>query len=152
MRRRQRGFTYVIAMFMVAVFALVSLRAMEVTITREKREKEAQLLAAGLAYQHAIRSYYENSPGTVKVFPPTLEALLDDSRTSILRRHLRKLYRDPMTGEAKWGLIEAPDGGVMGVYSQSTRLPVKVAAFPAEVQVVKAPTRYQDWRFIYLPN
>jgi type II secretory pathway pseudopilin PulG len=150
--RRERGFTYVIAMFMVAVLALVTLRAMEVTMTHEKREKEAQLMAAGIAYQHAIRSYYENSPGTLRAYPRTLDALLLDARTSSIRRHLRRLYRDPMTGETAWGLIESPDGGVMGVYSLSTRKPVKVAAFPAEMQVVAAPTKYQDWRFIYLPN
>jgi type II secretory pathway pseudopilin PulG len=152
MQSREAGFTYVIAMFMVAVLTLVSLRAVQVTMMNEKREKEAQLMAVGLAYQKAIRSYYEDSPGTLKAYPKSLEDMLLDARTTTTRRHLRKLYRDPMTGEATWGLIAAPDGGVMGVYSLSGRQPVKVAAFPKEMQVVNNPTKYQDWRFIYLPN
>ena len=44
-------------------------------------------------------------------------------------RHLRRLYRDPITGQDEWGLVEAPGGGVMGVYSRSEDEPIKSGNF-----------------------
>ena len=62
--RREGGFSYVIVMFLVAVLSIISVRALETTLTRERRDKEAQLLEAGTAYMNAIRLYYEGAPGS----------------------------------------------------------------------------------------
>ena len=45
-------------------------------------------------------------------------------------RHLRRLYRDPLTGSADWGVVKGPDGGVIGVYSQAPGKPLKQDGFP----------------------
>lgn len=151
MSRRQDGFSYVVAMFMVAVVAIVSVRALENSMTRERRAKEAELLIVGQAYRDAIRSYYENSPGTAKTYPANLEALLLDTRTTRMRRPLRKLFRDPISASQAWGLVRSESGGVMGVYSLSNLKPMKIDGFPNELSSFKNAKRYKDWQFVYPP-
>jgi type II secretory pathway pseudopilin PulG len=142
--RRQKGFTYMIALFMVATLSVVSLRAMERTLTKDRREREAELLYVGQAYRQAIQVYYQNSPGTAKKYPPDLQSLLQDARTTSLQRPLRKLYRDPITSSA--------DGGVMGVYSLSTQQPIKVSGFPVTLFGFTGAKSYQQWQFVYQPS
>lgn len=151
MRQRQAGFSYPIAMFLVAVMSIVALRGVQVTLTNERRSREAQLLEVGSAYSLAIRSYYQGSSGA-GTYPPSLDVLLLDDRTSTMRRHLRKRYRDPLTGSDQWGIIPAPGGGVMGVFSLSEKRPVKKAGFPPTVSVAETATKYQEWQFIYQPH
>jgi len=149
--RREQGFTYVIVMFMVAVLALIAVRAMERTSTRERRDKEAELLAAGTAYMHAIRQYYNEAPGAAKSFPIKLEDLLYDGRLTNPSRPLRKLYRDPVTGSHEWGLVRDAAGGITGVFSLSTAKPLKQGGFSDELAAFVGAQRYQDWKFVYQP-
>jgi type II secretory pathway pseudopilin PulG len=149
---KQGGFTYLIALFIVATLSIVTLRALENSLTKDRRAKEAQLLFAGQAYQHAIMTYYQNSPGSSKTYPPDLTSLLEDSRTSTLQRPLRRLYIDPVTGNQNWGIVPGPKGGVMGVYSTSTQQPVKVNGFPANLSNFVGATSYQQWQFLYQPT
>lgn len=117
-----------------------------------KREREQELLKAGDKIREAIGSYYQQSPGMVKQFPPTLEALLKDDRFPAPRRHLRKLYTDPTTGRAGWGILEAPSGGIMGVYSLSPGKPFKTSGFPEIHQSFENKKYYMDWIFAYVPE
>lgn len=149
--RHQRGFSYPIAMFLVALLALVSARALENSQTAERRDKEAELLLVGQAYRDAIRSYFDNSPGTAKVYPPELTALLQDARTTRVRRHLRKLYRDPITASAEWGVVRTPEGAVKGVYSLSNVRPLKSGGFPDELSGLAGAGHYREWLFVYEP-
>lgn len=149
---RQQGFSYLIAMFLVAALALVSVRALENTMTAERREKERDLLMVGHAYRDAIGNYYLNSPGTAKVYPPELAALLLDERTTRLRRPLRKLYRDPITGNADWGVVRTDEGTVKGVYSLSTLKPYKSDGFPVELSGRANASQYRDWQFVFEPQ
>jgi len=149
--QRQRGFSYPIAMFLVALLSLVSVRALENTMTTERRDKEAELLVIGQAYQGAIRTYYDNSPGTAKVYPPDLSALLQDARTTRVRRHLRKLYRDPITGSTEWGIVWTEQGTVKGVYSLSNLRPFKSDGFAEELTGFAGAARYNQWAFVHEP-
>lgn len=146
----QGGFSYLIALFAVAVVALLSLRALEHQKTKEQRIKEEELLFVGLAYQNAIRAYYEGSPGSAKQYPAELSDLLFDGRATKIKRPLRRLYRDPITGSENWGLIRNADGNLIGVYSLSTEKPIKVGGFPKELQSLTGANRYQDWKFVFL--
>jgi hypothetical protein len=56
-----------------------------------------------------------------------------------------------MTGKAQWGLIDAPEGGIMGVYSLSQAQPVKSGGFAARDSDFTDAARYSDWRFTYRP-
>ena len=149
MMRREAGFTYVMVMFAVALLSIVSVRAMENSLTGAKRDKEAELLFVGQAYRNAIKVYYDYSPGTTKEYPPDLASLLLDSRTSTTRRPLRKLYRDPITGNDEWGLILTEDGRIKGVYSLSQQVPIKKGGFPTELAEFALAKTYRDWQFVY---
>ena len=151
MLKRQQGYSYLVAMFTVAVVAVLSTRAIERTSTMERRNKEAQLLFVGQAYLNAIQTYYQNSPGTTKQYPPDLPSLLQDTRLTTMSRPLRKLYLDPITNNAQWGIVPAAGGGVMGVYSLSQQKPIKVGGFPPLLAGFAGATSYQNWQFIYQP-
>lgn len=140
-----------VALFALAVLALLTTRALENQQTSERRAREEELMFVGQAYLAAIAQYYEQSPGTEKHFPAALQDLLLDTRAVRLRRPLRRLYPDPVGGGAGWGMVEAPDGGIMGVYSLSTREPVKVHGFPEKFAAFSQAKSYRDWVFSYAP-
>lgn len=117
-----------------------------------KREREQELLKVGDKIREAIGNYYNHSPGMVKQFPPTLEALLKDDRFPTPQRYLRKLYIDPTTGRTGWGILEAPSGGVMGVYSLSPDRPFKTKGFPQMYESFENRKYYMEWIFAYLPE
>jgi type II secretory pathway pseudopilin PulG len=146
-----RGFTYLIALFAVATASAMVAAGSIVWQKEAQRAREQELLRVGNAFSNAIGRYYERTPGTVKRFPPTLEDLLRDDRYLSLQRYLRRIYRDPLTGKTQWGLVDAPGGGIMGVYSLSEAKPVKVANFDDANRSFTGAQRYADWKFVYVP-
>ncbi|OGA78200.1 MAG: hypothetical protein A3G81_31265 [Betaproteobacteria bacterium RIFCSPLOWO2_12_FULL_65_14] len=112
-----------------------------------QREKEAELLFRGNQYREAIASYYKKE----RRYPKALAELVEDKRFPTPARHLRKLYPDPVTGEGQWGLVEAPGGGIMGVYSKSEARPVKSGGFSLANKTFQDAARYADWKFFYTP-
>ncbi len=149
--RNQGGFTYLAVLFLVAVLS-IKLAASEVSrhsIWRHDQERE--LLFVGHQFRNAIGQYYEKTPGTVKRYPAKLEDLLLDKRYLPIQRYLRRIYIDPMTGLAKWGIVRAPDGGIMGVYSLSDKKAIKTANFGSQDRDFDGKKKYSDWKFIYVP-
>lgn len=116
----------------------------------QQREKERELIFVGMQYRNAIRQYYLNSVDFAR-YPPTLEALLKDERVPQTRRYLRRLYRDPLSNSLDWGLVTAPEGGIMGVYSLGRGAPLKRAGFPAELGWPADKASYADWQFVWVP-
>jgi type II secretory pathway pseudopilin PulG len=149
--KRQHGFSYPVALFTAAVAAAFAMHAQINVATMERRGKEAQLMYVGQAYQNAIRSYYEGSQGSDHTYPPDFNALLLDTRHNRHTCHLRRAYWDPITASANWGVIRAPDGGIMGVYSLSTQQPIKIDGFPDSLSNFIGAKHYQDWKFVYQP-
>ena len=116
-----------------------------------QREREQELLKIGEVYRQAIGRYYNQTPGVVKEYPPNLEALLNDERFPQPRRHIRKLYLDPITQREGWGIVEAPSGGIMGVYSLSDKPPYKTKGFRPQYQHFENKKYYGEWYFAYIP-
>jgi hypothetical protein len=56
-----------------------------------------------------------------------------------------------MTGGTDWALVEAPDGGIMGVHSRSEEAPVKTGNFDAADTAFEQASSYTDWQFVYTP-
>jgi type II secretory pathway pseudopilin PulG len=147
----EAGFTYLAALFLVAILSLMSLMAVQTWKTAEQREKEKQLLFVGEQYRHAIQLYYDLSPGSVKKYPKELNDLILDKRATRIIRPLRQLFLDPMNSNAQWGIVDAPDGGIMGVFSLSTAMPIKQDGFIDEEADFAGQKQYQGWKFIYTP-
>jgi type II secretory pathway pseudopilin PulG len=141
------GFTYVGFLIFIAIAGAGLAAFSDIASHASQREKEAELLFRGNQFQDAIASYYR----TGNRYPKALDDLLEDKRHPMPVRHLRKVYRDPITGEADWALVEAPEGGVMGVYSKSTNTPIKTGNFAAKNQEFEKAQTYADWKFIHSP-
>jgi type II secretory pathway pseudopilin PulG len=150
-RQVEGGFTYVIMLAALAITGLGLAAVGESWSAAARREREEQLLRVGAAYARAIEAYYQRSPGAEKRYPPTLDALVQDRRQVGTVRYLRRVYADPLLPSRPWGLVLAPDGGIMGVYSQSEQAPLRRRAVPGLQYAVVPALRYRDWRFIYFP-
>lgn len=140
--RRQPGFTYLTILFMVLATGIGLATFGEAWSRGRQREKEAELLWIGNQFRQAIGLYYERSPSGAKRYPRKLDDLLSDKRFLTIQRYLRRVYQDPITGEVEWDLIEAPDGGVMGVKSKSAAKPLGP---------MSSVSTYSSWQFIYEP-
>lgn len=147
----QRGFTYLGLLFAVAMAGILLAATGTLSSTEQQREKERELLFVGNQYRQAIRSYYEGSPGTLKRYPPNLDELLKDNRYLGIKRHLRQLYPDPISGSSEWGIVRGPDGGVMGIYSLSEKSPFQTAAFQRRDIAFEGKRKYSEWQFMYDP-
>lgn len=145
---KQRGFTYVGFLIFVALSGAGLAAYGEFASHTAQREKEAELLFRGEQIRNAIASYYRKE----QRYPQALAELLEDKRFPMPVRHLRRLYRDPMSGETDWGLVEVPGGGaVMGVYSRSEDPPIKTGNFSAKNPEFEKATKYADWKFVHSP-
>lgn len=133
--RSDQGFTYLWVMFAVAILSVGLCAVGDHSVGTAERQKRIELEWIGGQYVRAIGSYYEASPGNRKTYPPTLEALLLDTRFVYVRRHLRRVYADPYTRRSDWQLLRAPDGGVMGISSTAD-----------------GPLNAQSRQFVYLPQ
>lgn len=143
----RRGFVYLWVLFFVAAMGASLAAGGVLWELRVRREKERDLLAIGAEMRRAIADYYRLTPQAAKELPQRLEDLLEDKRGPALRRHLRRLYADPLTGRAEWGLV-AVQGRIMGVYSLAPGVPVIRGGFSEADQVFASATRYADWRFM----
>lgn len=146
---RGRGFTYLTALFLVALMGLALAATGEVWQISAQREKEIELLFVGKQYRKAIELYVKSSLGVAR-YPRQLEDLLKDPRKPETQRYLRRLYADPVTGKNEWGLVRAADGGIAGVFSLSEDTPLKVSGFRPEDAVLAGRTKYMDWKFEYI--
>lgn len=142
------GFGYIGLLILVAMMSVALAGAGEVWHTAQQREKEQELLFAGDQFRRAIAQYYANTPGKARRYPLQLEELLKDPRHPGVRRYLRKIYLDPMTGKAEWGLVTGPSGEIYGVYSRSEDAPLKQAGFRLAEKDFEGKTKYSEWIFI----
>jgi type II secretory pathway pseudopilin PulG len=149
---RQRGFTYLAVLFMIALMGVMLVSIATMWHTARQREKERDLLFIGSQFRQAIGSYYEKTPGALKKYPSNLEELLKDGRFVTMQRHLRRVYRDPMTGNSEWGLVKAPQGGIMGVHSLSQDTPLKTGNFRVPDAGFEDKKKYSEWVFFYAPK
>ncbi|MES2948831.1 MAG: hypothetical protein V4858_09865 [Pseudomonadota bacterium] len=116
--------------------------------TQAQREKEEQLLFVGDQFRRAIVSYYNTVPsGSARALPTNLEDLISDPRFPTPIQHLRKVYKDPMTGSTEWGLV-TQGGGISGVYSQSPKTTFKTTGFAPVYKAFEGKTTYSDWKFV----
>jgi type II secretory pathway pseudopilin PulG len=144
----QKGFTYVGLILFIAILATVSATSVQIGVLVYRRQAEQALLLTGKEIRSALISYANNTPIGKSPHPQQLQDLLKDPRFSITKRHLRKIYADPITGTTEWGLIYSPDGkGIIGVFSQSAERPIKSSQFAPEFIEFNEKKHYYDWHF-----
>ena len=145
------GFSYISLMIFIAISGIALAGVGIVWSQDQQREREKELLFVGEQFRQAIGSYYENTPSNIKQYPNKLEDLLKDNRLPNLKRHLRKIYNDPMTNSSNWGL-ELQQSQIVGVYSLSDLKPIKKKGFPNLYEKFSDFSKYSDWKFIYIPG
>lgn len=152
--RAPRGFAYLWVLLLVAFMGLSLTIGVQFYSTSVQRDKEYELLAIGRQFRTAIGSYHEAQraavTGEAKVgdYPATLDDLLKDNRSLSTRRHLRRVFIDPMTGKPEWGLLKIGDR-IVGVHSLSDKVPVKQDRFEADDVGFRGKQKYSDWVFTY---
>ena len=148
-RHTQGGFTYVGMIVFVTIIGLVGAATLKVGALLPRAEAENELLETGAVFSAALASYAQATPPGQPSQPASLEALLRDPRFPVPLRHLRRIFVDPVTGSAEWGLVRAAEGGpILGVYSLSQAKPLKIANFDARFVNFEHKPHLSDWKFM----
>jgi type II secretory pathway pseudopilin PulG len=146
------GFAYVLLLLAIALISIAATTAVSLGATIARRDAELQLLAIGADIQGALNSYAgvppaANAPVMPGRGPRSLEDLLKDPRAPGVRRHLRQLYADPLTGKSEWGLVKDSLGSITGVYSLAEGTPIKRSGFEAQRTGFDEASGYEQWVF-----
>jgi type II secretory pathway pseudopilin PulG len=152
MKASEAGFTYLWVLLVVAFLGVGLVAATEVQTTLSRRSQEQALLSIGHQYRNAIARYH----GAMRIngrneYPATLDDLLQDKRFPEIRRHLRRIYPDPLTGKVEWGLTTVA-GRIVGVHSLSEATPIKQDGFEAQDGSLRNKSKYSEWVFSYPPD
>ena len=146
----QEGFTYVVVLCALVFFGLGLAAYGRSWSMASQRLKEDELIQIGDEMVWAIGDYYQHSPGSAKTYPISLDDLVLDKRFVGTHRHLRRIYRDPLTLSTNWGLLTAPQGGIIGVYSLNESETLRQSAFLLSDGTVIKGKRYIEWKFVYM--
>ncbi|AQQ34652.1 MULTISPECIES: hypothetical protein [Burkholderia cepacia complex] len=149
--RHQRGIAYFWALLMVLFISLGLGRLLDNAIKAGQRTRELDLLYVGNLYRQAIQQYSESTPAGTRPYPDRLTDLLRDPRYPVVRRYLRRLYPDPITGQDFEPIIAA-EGGIQGVRSSSSKKPLKIAGFREDQSHFATASSYRQWDFSYVPT
>jgi hypothetical protein len=150
-RGRQAGFTYLSLLFVI-VFVGIGLAQVGARFSDDvQREHEADLLRIGDEIVRAIRSYHLASVGPVKTLPRGWDDLLEDRRSTQVRRHLRSIPRDPLTAGTEWEIVRDEAGAMVGIRSRSTSRPFRTSGAEVDGRPLPVAAAYRDWAFVYEP-
>ena len=148
----QFGFSYIGLLLVIALIGAFATASLSVGAVMQRRSAEDELLFIGSEFQQAFKTYYEATPNGSRPYPNQLSDLVRDPRSTSPRRHLRKIFVDPLTTSAEWGTVAAPGGGIAGIYSLSHETPIRVAGFDDEFSAFEGQSKYSDWVFTYVPR
>lgn len=156
-RRLSGGFAYMLLLVAVAIVAVGGAAALQLGASVARRDAEQALLLTGYEFERALRGYaglatnvrpplalavYPGVPG-----PRSLDELLKDTRVPGIRRYLRRIYDDPLTGKSQWGVIRDPEGFIVGVYSLADGVPIKQDGFEIDHAHFARASSYSAWVF-----
>ena len=148
--KNEQGSMLLGLLIVIALSAIVMMASVDVWVVERQREREQQLLFVGDQYRQAIQRYFYGAPaGTPRILPTDLSLLLQDDRYPTPVRHIRRLYPDPMTGNAQWGELRSANG-ITGIYSLSPARTIKQAGFAAADQSFTGKQFYSEWVFSYM--
>lgn len=151
---KSSGFSYLAMLLLIAVLSVALTKTYERTDTIAKREKEKELFFVGNQYKQAIMNYYNQSPGGFKELPKSIDDLLRDARFVETKRHLRRRFMDPITGE-HFSVMLDENKRIKGVASTSSAEILQMALFGEGALTVPAASKpiariYSDVKFEYI--
>lgn len=147
----QRGFGYLLLLLLLAVLAVAATGSVALGHAMERRAAERALLETGEQFRQALLSW-RRVGGSGAQGPAELNELLRDPRVPGVRRHLRRLPHDPLTGRAEWGLLRDTNGRIVAVYSLAEGTPIQRDNFDGLRQAgFEEAENYQQWRFGAVP-
>jgi type II secretory pathway pseudopilin PulG len=147
LRRSQQGLGWYFVLLLLATSAVGAMAVGVRWADEASRQREQELLRVGEAYVVALQAYAHASPGGPPQYPVRLEDLLEDRRSGVLQRHLRKLYPDPITGQADWVLQRNAQGGIVALRSASDRPTWQRQALRLACCQLPAAQQYSQWIF-----
>lgn len=115
MRVGERGFAYLGLLAAVAILGVGMVAVSEMWTATAQRQRLNQIDWIGEQFVQAITSYYELAPGSLKQHPSSLDELVNDKRFLTVRRHLRQIYINPLTGTREWDVMRGADGRIVGI-------------------------------------
>lgn len=135
----------------IALIGVAGSASLSMGASIARRDAEKQLLAIGLEYQNALRSYAGVPvaavlPATARG-PRELDDLLKDPRVPGTRRHLRQLYADPMTGRNDWAVLRDAEGYISGIHSTAAGQPIQRNTFELPLASFDGAEHYSGWVF-----
>jgi type II secretory pathway pseudopilin PulG len=151
-RVKAGGFTYIGLLIFIAVLGAAATASLGAGANLLGRGAEVELLAIGLEFRAALKSYAEATPFGQPDAPKELAELLRDPRHPGVRRHLRRVYPDPLTGRAEWGLLRDPGGRILGIHSLSATSTLRQENFPLGLESFKEARRHDEWVFALVPQ
>ena len=147
-RGRQSGAVLLVILLLVAITAVASASLIHFGATVARRQAEQALLDIGQEFADALESYRRASPVGSPDRPLALDDLLRDKRFPNTVRHLRKIYADPITQGQPWGLVKDEESDrILGVYSNSSLVPIRSSNFPGGMSSLAGKVRYSEWEF-----
>jgi type II secretory pathway pseudopilin PulG len=129
---------YPLLLIAILVMGVATMGVAELWRTQVKREKEEELLFRLNQFRVAIALYRTAHNG----YPRELKDLLEDRAQFSIRRYLRRIYKDPITGKDDWQLTLVVDragvvSGISDVKSRAEGKPLK--SLPGKKET------YKDW-------
>ena len=141
------GFTYIGLLILLAIISIGATATVQLGAVTQRRSAEEELLHIGRQFRAALASYQNSTPGGMPRLPKELIDLTKDPRQPVLRRHLRHIPIDPITGKAEWGVVRTPDGFVEAIHSPSKARPLKIANFEPDFAAFEGSQKYSEWEF-----
>lgn len=148
--RSTAGFTYIAALFMVAVMGIMLGAVGQSVRVIMQREREKELIFRGLQYRDAFERWSKTGV-PLKDLKDLFEPTISNNANKSNDRFIRRLYKDPVTGGEWRKLPDPPDPiqGIYGVASTSNEEPFKQGNFPEVIKNFEGKKKYSEWEFVY---
>lgn len=99
--QRESGYLLLAVLLMVAFMVIAASIEAPLMVQQMKRDREEEMIHRGTEYARAIKKYYKKFGR----YPANLEQLDNTNQM----RFLRKRYKDPLTKDGKWKLLNYGD-------------------------------------------
>jgi type II secretory pathway pseudopilin PulG len=100
-RQRDGGYLLLAILLMMALMIIAATIVAPRLVQQIKRDREEEMIHRGTEYARAIKKYYKKFGR----YPATLDQLDNTNQIRFLRRH----YKDPLTKDGKWKLLNYGD-------------------------------------------